>query len=56
MNTYNCKDISFLIKLKEWKRFGTSNKTIVFNVLFSPSFKEETRQAYISKQNSKRKN
>ena len=40
---------------KDWKKFEQNNQEIASNISFAPHNKEETRPAYISKYNHKRK-
>ena len=45
ISQYNWKERNFSSHIKYWKKFETVNKTIVLNVLFSPSNKEERSKA-----------
>lgn len=56
IDQYEWEEIHFPAETKDWKKFGTNNKTIAFNVLFLRSNNEVIKQTYISKHNSKREN
>lgn len=44
----NWKEISFPSRAKDWKKFQSNNKSIVFNLLLVKNIKEEMKQAYTS--------
>ena len=41
---------------KDWKKFGSNNKTIALNILYVPHNSEEIRHAYKSKHNLNHEN
>ena len=53
---YECREIHFPAKAKDWKNFETNNKIKDFNILFLPKNREEIRRAFISKHSLKREN
>ena len=56
INNYNWKDIEFLSRSKDWRKFKQSNKTIALNILYETYNTKQIRQAYISKYNNERDN
>ena len=54
INDYNCKDIEFPSRSKDWGKFEQNNKTTALNMLYVPHNTKQIRQAYISKYNNKR--
>ena len=54
-NNYNWKNIKFPSDKEDWKKYEQNNKEIALNILFVPHNKKETKLAYKSKYNHKRK-
>ena len=51
VDTYNWKEISFPLPVKDWKKFENNNKSIALNVLFAKNYKEEIKQAHFNREN-----
>ena len=50
------KNIDFLLRSKDWKKFEQNNKTIALNILHVPRNTKQIRLVYKSKYNPKRNN
>ena len=56
INPYNWKEINFLSRKKDWKKFESNNKSIALNMLYVPHNTEEIRHVYKPKYNLNCKN
>ena len=56
IDQYDWKEIDFLSRCKDWKKFDLSNKSIALNILYVPHNTEKIRHAYKSKYNLTREN
>ena len=55
INLYNWKEIIFPSHKRDWKKFESSNNSIVLNILCVHYNTKEIKSAYVSKHNSIRK-
>ena len=53
MNNYNCEEIEFPARPKDWIKFERNNKTIALNILFIPRNTKTIRVAYRSEYSNK---
>ena len=56
IDQYDWKEIDFPSQREDWKKFDSSNKSIVINILYVPHNTEKIRHAYKSKYNLTREN
>ena len=53
---YDWKEVDFPSQGKDWKKFGSNNKSIALNILYVPYNTEKIRHTYKSKYNLTREN